>query len=473
VHRLKVLSAVIDVLLLGACVTSVVLTTVADVPAQAGVAAPAGVSASAGVSAQAGVALAAASVPATAEAGAAAVPAPPRGWATVFGDDFAGRAGAAPAAANWFYDIGSGYGTGEIERTTSSTRNVYLDGHGHLVLKAIRGGSTWTSARIESTRDDFTAPAGGELEMTASIEQPGPAHGLGYWPAFWALGAPMRTGGGWPTSGEIDMMEDVNALNQASQTLHDAAGSSGHPLIACRGTRCESGFHTYSVIVNRVSTRAESLSFIIDGRVEDTITEAQVGVTAWREAIDHGFFIIFDLAMGGNYPDGECNCTTPTAATTSGASMSVAYVAVYERGGNSTPRARAIQAGEVKGDHGDCLANEGALNTEGNPMDLQACAPSAGQYSAGQLWSADSDRTIRVQGGCLDVAGGATSRGTFVDWYPCNGTAAQAWIRESNGELVNALSRLCLTDPRGDTADRLDIEACTGSAQQRWKWTAA
>ena len=443
-RQLKLLSAVIDVLVLGACVTSVLLTMVAAVPARA-----------------ATMERTAASTPAIAP------PSAPTGWATVFTDEFAGQAGAAPSAANWFYDIGSGYGTGEIERTTNSTRNVYLDGHGHLVLKAIRSGSTWTSARIESTRDDFAAPAGGELEMTASIEQPGPAHGLGYWPAFWALGSPMRAGGGWPTSGEIDMMEDVNALNQASQTLHDAAGSSGHPLIGCRGTRCESGFHTYSVIVNRVNTRAEFLQFLMDGRVEDTTTEAQVGATAWREAIDHGFFIIFDLAMGGNYPDGECNCTTPTAATSSGASMSVAYVAVYEKGGNSTPRVRAIQAGEVTGDHGDCLANEGALNTEGNPMDLHAC-----NQGAGQLWAAYSDRTIRVQGGCLDVAGGATSSGTVVDWYPCNGTAAQAWIRESSGELVNTKSRLCLTDPRGDTAGRLDIEACVDSAQQRWKWTA-
>jgi beta-glucanase (GH16 family) len=101
------------------------------------------------------------------------------------------------------------------------------------VLKAINSGGTWTSARLESTRDDFAAPPGGKLEMTASIEQPDPASGLGYWPAFWSLGSPMRTGGGWPQSGEIDMMEDVNALNEASQTLHDGAGSSGHPLIAC------------------------------------------------------------------------------------------------------------------------------------------------------------------------------------------------------------------------------------------------
>jgi Ricin-type beta-trefoil lectin domain len=276
----------------------------------------------------------------TARAGA--VPPAPAGWTTVFRDGFAGRAGSAPAAANWFYDIGSGYGTGEIEQTTNSTRNVYLDGHGHLVLKATRRGGTWWSGRIETTRDDFTAPPGGELEMTASIEQPNPASGLGYWPAFWALGSPMRTGGGWPASGEIDMMEDVNGLNRASQSLHDAAG-------------------------------------------------------------------------------------------------------------------------RVTGPGGRCLGNQNSLNTEGNPMDVRAC-----DHSPGQLWSVYSDRTLRTEGGCLDVAGAGTASGTDVDWYPCNGTAAQTWIHKADGELVNPRSGLCLTHPRGNTAARLDIETCAGSAPQRW-----
>jgi beta-glucanase (GH16 family) len=397
----------------------------------------------------------------TARAGA--VPSAPAGWTTVFRDGFAGRAGSAPAAANWFYDIGSGYGTGEIEQTTNSTRNVYLDGHGHLVLKATRRSGTWWSGRIETTRDDFTAPPGGELEMTASIEQPNPASGLGYWPAFWALGSPMRTGGGWPASGEIDMMEDVNGLNRASQSLHDATGGSGHPLIACQRSRCQAGYHTYSVIINRASTRAEYLRFLMDGRVTGTITEASVGAAAWHQAIDHGFFIIFDLAMGGNYPDGECGCTTPTAATSPGASMSVAYVAVYEKGGNSTPAAHALAAGRVTGPGGRCLGNQNSLNTEGNPMDVRAC-----DHSPGQLWSVYSDRTLRTEGGCLDVAGAGTASGTDVDWYPCNGTAAQTWIHKAGGELVNPRSGLCLTDPRGNTAARLDIETCAGSAPQRW-----
>ncbi len=300
-HRLR--AAFTALLLAAGCLTAIVVSTLAVAPA-----------------AQAGTA-----------------PPPPTGWSTVFSDNFAGPAGSAPSAANWFYDIGTGYGTGEIENTTNSTSNVYLDGNGDLVLKAIDNGGTWTSGRIESTRDDFQAPAGGELEMTASIEQPNPANGLGYWPAFWALGSPMRTGGSWPTVGELDMMEDVNGLNEASQTLHDSANSPGHALIACPTTGCQTGYNTYSVIINRTNTSAETLEYVMDGVVEDTITEASVGTTAWQEAIDHGFYIIFDLAMGGNYPNGICNCTTPTAATTSGASMSVQYVAVYEEGGNSTP----------------------------------------------------------------------------------------------------------------------------------------
>jgi hypothetical protein len=393
------------------------------------------------------------------------VPPPPSGWTTVFGDNFAGAAGSAPSAQNWFYDIGTGYGTGETEQTTNSTNNVYLDGNGHLVLKAIDNGGTWTSGRIESTRDDFQAPAGGKLEMTAEIEQPNPANGLGYWPAFWALGSPMRTGGGWPQSGEIDMMEDVNAGNTASQTLHDSAGSSGHALIACPNTAstCQTGYHTYSVIVDRTNTSAETMQFLMDGTVESTITEASVGTAAWQAAVDHGFFIIFDLAMGGNYPNGICNCTSPTSATTSGASMSVGYVAVYEQGGNSTPAGTATATGQLTGLNGNCLANQNSLNTEGNPIYLSGC-----NGSAGQQWSPYTDGTVRVQGGCLDVVAAGTTSGTDVDWYACNGSAAQGWTHQSNGELVNPSSGLCLTDPGGNTGSRLDIETCTGATDQQW-----
>src|ERR1700727_1311187 len=213
----------------------------------------------------------------------------------------------------------------------------------------------------------------------------------------------MRTGGGWPQSGELDMMEDVNGLNEASQTLHDSANSPGHALIACPTVGCQTGYNTYSVIINRTNTSAETLEYVMDGVVEDTITEASVGTAAWQAAIDHGFFIIFDLAMGGNYPNGICNCTTPTSATTSGASMSVGYVAVYEQGGNSTPTGTATATGQLTGLGGNCLTNQNSLDVASNPIYLSGC-----NGSAGQQWSPFSDGTVLDEGRCL--GGGAAGR---------------------------------------------------------------
>src|ERR1700721_2419123 len=283
--------------------------------------------------------------------------------------------------------------------------------------------------------------------------------------AVWGLGSPGRTGGSWPTEGEIDMMEDVNGLNEASQTLHDAANSPGHALIPCPNTSstCQTGYHTYSVIVDRTNTSAETLQFLMDGVVESPITEASVGTAAWQAAIDHGFFIIFDLAMGGNYPDGISGETTPTSATSSGASMSVQYVAVYEEGGNSTPTGTATATGQATGDGGLCLANKGALDTESNPIIADSC-----DGDAGQQWSPYTDGTLRTQGGCLDVVAAGTTSGTDIDWYACNASPAQDWTHESNGELVNPNSGLCLTDPGGNPSGQLELETCTDAATQVW-----
>ncbi|HUC57780.1 MAG TPA: glycoside hydrolase family 16 protein [Streptosporangiaceae bacterium] len=266
---------------------------------------------------------------------ATTVPAPPAGWTTVFSDNFAGAAGSPVNSANWKYDTGPGssFGTGEIETMTNSTSNVYLDGNGHLVIKAIDSGGSWTSGRIQTNTANVGAPAGGELEVTASVEQPDPASGLGYWPAFWMLGP-----GSWPSTGEIDILEDVNALSEHSGTFHcgvDPGGPCnettgiGSGLLSCSG--CQTGYHTYTVIVNRTNTSAESITWYLDGNQFFQVNESQVPVATWQAAVDHNFSIIFDLAMGGGYPNGVCGCTTPTSSTTSGAAMSVAYVAAYEK----------------------------------------------------------------------------------------------------------------------------------------------
>jgi beta-glucanase (GH16 family) len=170
----------------------------------------------------------------------AAVPGPPSGWSTVFSDDFNGAAGSGPSSA-WQYDTGPGssFGTGEIETMTSSSGNVHLDGNGNLDITALNQGGSWTSGRIQTTSANVGAPAGGELEVTASIQQPSPSGGLGYWPAFWMLGP-----GQWPENGEIDIMEDVNALSELSGTVHcgtDPGGPCNEPNSIGSGLRSCSG----------------------------------------------------------------------------------------------------------------------------------------------------------------------------------------------------------------------------------------
>jgi hypothetical protein len=296
-----------------------------------------------------------------ATASATTVPPPPSGWTTTYSDSFSGSAGSG-VDSGWTYDTGTQYngtgctanwGTGEVETNTSSTANVAEDGSGHLKLTAVDSGGSWTSGRIETVADNFEAPAGGEMEVSASVEQPNPSSGLGYWPAFWMLGAGFRSSGAgtsgtmdcsnWPSTGEIDVMEDVNALSEHSGTLHcgtDPGGpcdettglSSG--LQACSG--CQTSYNTYSVIVNRTNTSDESITWYLNGTAYYTVTESQVGTATWEAAVDHGFFLILDLAMGGAYPNAICGCTSPTSSTSSGASMSVGYVAVYESGGSSS-----------------------------------------------------------------------------------------------------------------------------------------
>src|ERR1700677_3164970 len=274
-------------------------------------------------------------VPAT--MASAAVPGPPSGWSTVFSDDFSGGAGSG-IDSQWMYDTGAGssFGTGEIETMTNSTSNVHLDGNGDLDITALGSGTSWTSGRIQTTSANVGAPAGGELEVTASIEQPNPSNGLGYWPAFWMLGP-----GQWPENGEIDILEDVNALSEHSSTIHcgtDPGGPCNEPdgigsgLLSCSG--CQTGYHTYTMILNRTNTSDESITFYLDGNETFSVSESQVGTSTWQAAYDHNLSIIFDLAMGGAYPNGVCNCTSPSSATTSGGTMSVAYVAAYTTTGS-------------------------------------------------------------------------------------------------------------------------------------------
>jgi hypothetical protein len=285
---------------------------------------------------------------------AAAVGAPPAGFTLTWSDDFTGAANTGVNTANWLYDTGPGsnFGTGEIETMTNSTANVYQDGAGHLVMKAIHTGtnptSGWTSGRIETQAATFGAPAGGVVRMESMLQQPNvtTTNGLGYWPAFWMLGAPLRSGVGWPTSGEIDILEDINGLSRTYGTLHCGVGSGGpcnetsgrgSGAVACNG--CQTAYHDYAVEIDR-STSPERIRWYLDGNNYFTLLATAVDATTWANAVDHPFFIIYDLAMGGGFPNGVAGFTTPTTATVSGASMNIDWVAVYNKapgGGTPTP----------------------------------------------------------------------------------------------------------------------------------------
>ncbi|WP_078901391.1 discoidin domain-containing protein [Actinacidiphila yeochonensis] len=314
--------------------------------------------ASFGVLALAGSASASASAPAAAAPAAAApaartaarpaaapsaVPAAPSGFTTTWSDDFSGAANTGLDTGTWRYDAGAGssFGTGEIETMTNSTSNVYTDGNGHLVLKALHSGtdpnSGWTSGRVETQADGFGARPGGVVRVQASIQQPNltTANGAGYWPAFWMLGSPLRVGVGWPGSGEVDIMEDINARSSVFGTLHCGVGSGGpcnetsglgSGERACSG--CQTGYHTYAVEIDR-STSPEQLRYYLDGSLYFTVNSSQVDATTWANAVDHSFFVIFDLAIGGGFPAAFGG--GPNAATASGGQMNVDYVAVYNK----------------------------------------------------------------------------------------------------------------------------------------------
>jgi exo-beta-1,3-glucanase (GH17 family) len=277
----------------------------------------------------------------------------PGDFTTVWSDTFDGAANTSPSGANWLLRTGTAYpggaanwGTGEVETASASTANVSLDGGGKLNIKAIRDGAgNWTSGRLETQRTDFEPLAGTQTKFTAALKQPDVANALGYWPGFRATGAAYRGNyNNWPGVGETDIMTDVNGRSQLSQTLHCGTAPDGpcaeyngrqSGLAGCTG--CQTGFHEYTQVIDRTKTD-EEIRFYLDGRQTWIVRESQVGVTAWNAAVHHGFYLRFDLGIGGSLPNAIAGRTTPTADTTSGGVLSVDSVSV-SRATGTTPAA--------------------------------------------------------------------------------------------------------------------------------------
>jgi beta-glucanase (GH16 family) len=351
----------------------------------------------------------------------AAVPAPPAGFSLTWSDDFNGANGTGVDTGAWKYDTGPGssFGTGEIETMTNSTANVYQDGAGHLVLKALHSGtnpgSGWTSGRIETQAATFGAPPGGVVMMQALIQQPNvtTANGAGYWPAFWMLGSTLRSGTPWPTSGEVDILEDINGRSSVFGTLHcgtnpggpcnesSGIGSGEH---ACPG--CQTGYHTYAVQIDR-SVSPEQIRWYLDGANYFTLAANRVDATTWANAVDHPFFIIFDLAMGGGFPGAFGG--GPNAATVSGGQMNIDYVAVY----NKPPGG---------GGGGGTLLSQGHPTTASSAENASFAAANATDGNTGTRWSSGFSDPQWLQ---VDLGATHSISRAVLNWEAAYATAFQ------------------------------------------------
>ncbi len=243
-----------------------------------------------------------------------------RNWQLVWSDDFNGAAGVSPDAAKWDFDIGvgpnnDGWGNAELEYYTNRPENASLDGNGNLAITARResySGSAFTSARLKTM--GLFQQAYGRFE--ARIKTP---WGPGIWPAFWLLGADAETTG-WPLCGEIDILElRGQKPNIINGTLHGPGYSGGASIsksFALENDRFDVEFHLFAV-----EWGSDYIDFFVDNTLYQRLTPDNV-TGEW--VFDHPFFIILNVAVGGNY------LGFPTNQTPFPQSMLVDYVKVYQ-----------------------------------------------------------------------------------------------------------------------------------------------
>ncbi|GAA3494525.1 glycoside hydrolase family 16 protein [Streptomyces prasinosporus] len=385
-----------------------------------------------------------------------AAPAPA---ALTWSDEFDGPAGSAPDPGKWTLETGgSGNGNHELQYYRDSRDNAALDGDGNLVITARKNTDTglqcwygpcqYTSARL-NTAKTFTQAYG---RFEARIKVP---RGQGMWPAFWMLGNDLGTAG-WPNSGEIDIMENVGyEPGVVHGTLHGPGYSGGGGIGAAYtlpgGASFADDFHVFAV-----DWSPEKITWSVDGRTYQTRTPADLGGKKW--VYDHPFFLILNLAVGGDWPG------SPNADTRFPQTMTVDYVRVSASGG-STGDGGASKTGAVKGVGGMCVDVAGASTADGTPIQLHDCTGVDAQQ-----WTLGADGTVRALGKCLDVRGGSTADGTPVQLHTCNGTKAQQWTHTSARDLTNIGADKCLDARGGSSADGtpLQIWTCTGAAHQKW-----
>ncbi|MDB3923868.1 family 16 glycosylhydrolase, partial [Luminiphilus sp.] len=219
----------------------------------------------------------------------------------------------------WNFDVGGG-GWGNNELQYYQQDNVAID-RGHLVITAKeenRGGRSFTSSRIKT---EGTMEFGfGRVDIRAALPR-----GQGIWPALWALGADFQQVG-WPYCGELDIMEMIGGggrENTVHGTLHWNVGGIGQPYAPTyqggafekAGDDFGDGFNVFSMV--REHDRVQWL-------VNDALYHEQyLPDSIDFKPFDNPFFLIFNIAVGGNWPG------SPDASTQFPQRMVVDYVRVF------------------------------------------------------------------------------------------------------------------------------------------------
>jgi beta-glucanase (GH16 family) len=244
---------------------------------------------------------------------------PKRNWEMSWSDEFNGSAGTQPDSTKWNYDIGTGnngWGNAESQFYTDRPSNVQMDGLGNLVITARKenfGGRSYTSARIK-TKGLFSQKYG---RFETRLKTP---TGQGFWPAFWLLGANIDEVS-WPKCGEIDIMEQRGQAPKINNgSVHGpgySAGNAKTKSYLLPFGRFDTQYHVFAAEWGQ-----DYIDFFVDGFLYQRITPADV-TGQW--VFDTPFFMILNIAVGGNYVGAPAN-DTPFPQ-----SLIVDYVRVYRQ----------------------------------------------------------------------------------------------------------------------------------------------
>ncbi len=232
------------------------------------------------------------------------------GWTLAWHDEFDGTA---IDNSVWTFEVnGNGGGNNELQYYTAEPRNAFLE-NGTLVIQALKEdylGKQYTSARMNTRgKRDWLY---GRVDVRAKTPT-----GRGLWPAIWMLPTDWEYGG-WPASGEIDIMELLGQTpGKIYGTVHygtDPAHhlSSGGSYTLPGGASFASAFHLFSV-----EWSADSLIW----RVDNIRFHAEKN----GPPFDKRFHLLLNVAVGGNWPG------SPDASTVFPQYMQVDYVRVYAK----------------------------------------------------------------------------------------------------------------------------------------------